>query len=62
MKSWKTTTSGIATIVLVICQVVIDVTEGKPVDVPTLIAAFTAGLGLLFARDNNKTSEDVGVK
>lgn len=56
--SWKTTLAGIAAILGVVVKGVNDPTTISPED----IALALAGGGLIFARDNNKTSEDVKVK
>jgi len=65
MKSWKTTAAGVAAILSAIAGAVTAITDSNPATNPdwtAVIAAVTAGLGLLFARDNKVTSEDVGVK
>ena len=58
--SWKTTSAGITAVVLGICILWF----AKSVDQQTIMAALGTilpGLGLIFARDNNKTSADVGI-
>lgn len=65
MKSWKTTAAGITTIVSALCGVVSALVDNSPATNPdwtTVIAAVTTGFGLIFARDNKVSSEDVGVK
>ena len=73
--NWKTTLLGL--IVLLphlhdilnnfggILQVLVGVADGQTLDVDnlkTLAAMLGAGLGLLFARDGDKSSEDNGVR
>ena len=65
MKSWKTTIAAILAAVIAILSVVVAIVDGDPSTVPNWAAAGTAiaaAVGLLFARDNDKTSEDVGAK
>lgn len=65
MKSWKTTVAGIAAILTAGGAALTAISDGNPATEPdyaALIAACIAGLGLLFARDNDVTSEDAGVK
>jgi hypothetical protein len=54
MSSWKTTISGILTAVVAVSSAVIGTLNGTPVDWTAVIAAVTASIGLLFARDSNK--------
>lgn len=65
MSSWKTTVAGILTMLVPVFNAVSALLDNDPATVPDwglAIAAITAGIGLLFARDNNVTSEDVGAK
>jgi hypothetical protein len=65
MKSWKTTVAGIAAILTAGGAALTAISDGNPATEPdyaALIAACIAGLGLLFARDNDVTSEDAGAK
>jgi hypothetical protein len=65
MKSWKTTTAGIATIISAIALQVAHLLDNDPetvADWPVCIAAMIAGFGFILARDNDKTSEDVKAK
>lgn len=65
MKSWKTTTTGIAASVSAVASAVQLLTDGNPVTNPdwtAVIAALSAGLGLIFARDNKVSSEEAGAK
>lgn len=64
-KSWKTTTAGVAAIVIAILSVVQAQFDGDPATVPNYeaaLAAVMAGLVGLFARDNDVSSEQAGVK
>lgn len=63
--SWKTTTAGIASIVVAIASCVQAHFDGDPATVPNwevAVAALVAGLGLIFARDNGVSSEQAGAK
>jgi hypothetical protein len=64
-KSWKTTVAGIAAIVAAIALAVTHQFDADPTTVAdwsTVITALTAGIGLVLARDNDKSSEQVGAK
>ena len=60
--SWKTTSAGLLAVIGGITQLVFSIKEKKFTQESVTIAATATltGLGLLFARDNNKTSDDVG--
>jgi hypothetical protein len=63
MTSWKTTLAGIAAIVAALATAVSAQFDNDPATVPDwtmVIGLITAGVGLVLARDNNKTSEQVG--
>ena len=63
MTSWKTTLAGIAAIVAALATAVSAQFDNDPATVPDwtmVIGMITAGVGLILARDNNKTSEQVG--
>jgi anti-sigma-K factor RskA len=63
MTSWKTTLAGIAAIVAALATAVSAQFDNDPATVPDwtmVIGMITAGVGLVLARDNNKTSEQVG--
>jgi len=64
-KSWKTTTAGIAGILVAIASCAQAAFDNDPATVPNYevaLAAVITGLGLIFARDNDKSSESVGAK
>tara|TARA_B100000700_G_C14681645_1_gene685641 strand:- start:557 stop:721 length:165 start_codon:yes stop_codon:yes gene_type:complete len=54
MNSWKTTISGILTAVVAVSSAVIATLNGGSPDWTATIAAITAAIGLLFAKDSNK--------
>ena len=61
----RTTTLGVGTILVAVAGALVALTDTDPATVPewdTLIAAVTAGIGLIFARDSNVTSEEAGAK
>lgn len=65
MKSWKTTVMGIATIAIALGNAALAAFDGKPetvFDMSVLIAAITAGAGLIAARDADVSSEKQGLK
>ena len=65
MKSPKTSITGILTILVAALSAAKAFLDGDPLTVPdwtATIAAITAGIGLLSARDNNVTSEQAGAK
>jgi hypothetical protein len=62
-KSWKTTTAAVAAIVAAIAAAVQAQWDGDASTVPDwsgVVPTLIAAVGLLFARDNDKRSEDVG--
>lgn len=64
MKSWRTTTLGIVTILTAITGTITALIDGNPQtnpDYAALIAAITAGIGLITARDAKVTSEQQGL-
>lgn len=64
-KSWKTTVTGIATIVVAIGTAVIAQFDDNVSTEPNwgaVVAGLTAGAGLIAARDNTVTSEQAGAK
>jgi len=64
-KSWKTTTAGIGTILGAIGYALAAQFDTDPSTLPNwggVIAAITSGVGLILARDNDKSSEQVGAR
>lgn len=62
--SWKTTVLGVATLIGALAMAAVALLDSNPDTMPdftSVLAAFT-GLGLVFARDNNVSSEDAGLK
>lgn len=65
MKSWKTTATGVVTILAAVLNAASAFLDNDPLTVPDwngVVIAISAGIGLLFARDNKVTSEDAGAK
>ena len=65
MVSWKTTVMGVCAILTAVVGAVKLLVDGDPATNPdwtAVIAAVAAGIGLIAARDNDKTSESVGAK
>jgi len=65
VKSWKTTVAGIAGVVAAIATAVQAQFDGDPATAPqweVVIGLLATGVGLLLARDNDKTSEAAGAK
>ena len=65
MKSWKTTLFGAGGLATVLFTAVPALLDGDPATNPNwdlVIGAALPAIGLLFARDNNVTSEQAGVK
>lgn len=63
--SWRTNLLGVCAMLTAAVGVVTAVFDDDALTNPdwlALIAAFTAGFGLLFARDNKVTSEQAGAK
>ncbi len=63
--SWKTTMLGVATLVVTLGSAAVALLDGNPetgIEIESLIVQVTAAIGLICARDNNKSSEAVGVK
>jgi hypothetical protein len=61
----RTSVLGLGTILVAVAGALVALTDSDPATVPewdTVIAAITAGVGLLFARDAKVTSEQAGAK
>jgi len=54
MKSWKTTTAGVLTILGVLIQGGLALVNGHQPDFTTLSAGLTAGVGLILAADHSQ--------
>ena len=61
-KSWRTTVLGICGILTAVIGVTTALINGTAVNWEVTIAAVTSGIGLVMARDNGKTSEQVGAE
>lgn len=63
--SWKTTALGISTILAAVTAIVQALLDNDPTtnpDFTVAVAAIMSGAGLIFARDNNVTSEKAGAQ
>jgi len=62
--SWKTTSAGITAIVGGLIGIYFAVKRGAFDEgvATACLGSILTGVGLLFARDNDKSSEDVGMK
>jgi hypothetical protein len=64
--SWKTTTFSITSVLATVLAMIVNpLLDGNPETNPNWTEAMPvilAGLGLLFARDNNKSSKQIGVE
>lgn len=61
-QSWQTSSLGITTIVSGLVSLWFNRANLTPEVVMANVTGILSGVGLLFARDNNKSSEDVGAK
>jgi hypothetical protein len=65
MKSWKTTAASISSLLVLIGSTVKQLVDGDTSTNPDwnlVLPLFLASLVGLFSRDNDKTSEQVGIK
>lgn len=62
MKSWKTTTGGIGMIFGGLSLLAKAIVDGDYSQLNSVFVAVSGGIGLLLARDNDKSSEDVDIK
>lgn len=64
MKSWKTTVSGVGSILAGLGTLAKLISSGNftAEGITAAIGLITGGFGLVFARDNNVSSEDAGAK
>jgi hypothetical protein len=65
VKSWRTTTTGILAIVVAIAgaaKAELDGDVTTTADWGAVAAAIIAGIGLIAARDNRVSSQDVGIR
>ena len=65
MKSWKTTLAGLGVLFSALGAALQAQFDGDPATVPdwaVVVTALFAAVGLLVARDNDKSSERVGAR
>jgi len=65
MKSWKTTLAGFGVLLSALGAALQAQFDGDPATVPdwaVVVTALFAAVGLLVARDNDKSSERVGAR
>ena len=60
--SWKTSAAGIAAILSALAAICTGVSKNDMSITIGGVSSLVAGIGLLHARDNDKTSEEVGAK
>jgi hypothetical protein len=62
--SWKTTLLGVFALLGAICAAGTALLDGNPETAPDFASILSGltGLGLIFARDNDVSSEDAGAK
>ena len=64
LTSWRTTLAGICTAVIAIADGIMKLVDADPMTKPDwalIIAAVTAAIGLIFARDVAVTSKQLGL-
>ena len=65
MKSWKVRLAGILTALIPVFNAVSAYLDVDPLTVPNwelALIGLSTGIGLLFTRQNNVSSEDAGIK
>ena len=62
MNSWKTTVAGVAAVLGAVALALKALADGDYATFVGSLSGIAAGVGLLFARDNDKSREDVGTK
>jgi hypothetical protein len=62
MNSKNTTVAGILAIIVAVGSAALSLIQGTQPDWEATMTAIIAGIGLIFARDNNMTSEEAGAK
>ena len=64
MNSWKTTVLGVLALLAALCQFGTSLLDDDPETVPNfqMVIEAAVGIGLILARDNDKTSEESGAK
>lgn len=63
--SWRTTSAGIAAILVAVGAALTALTDSDPVTVPdwgSVVAAVIAGIGLIMARDAKVSSQQEGIR
>ncbi len=63
--SYKTTTAALSALAIAAVSAIKAVLDGDPTtnpDWPLIFTAAASAIGLMFARDDDKSSEDVGAK
>jgi hypothetical protein len=59
MKNWKTTLAGVLALVVAVANAILNMLNGLPVDITSLLTTIVAGLGLIAAKDSNVTGGTV---
>lgn len=65
MRSWRTTVLGVISILVALLEAVrdlVDLDTATNPDWNLVFLAIATGIGLIWARDNDKSSETVGAK
>lgn len=57
--SWRTGVAGLASLIATLCHTAQALANNQPVDWNLVITGIVTGVGLMTARDNKVTSEDV---